>query len=257
MRTFFNIVIPTCGRPDELHRAIESVKKQTYKNWNIYVAFDDGIQVKTVLDEIVDYDLEDCRIAYIYLKGKRGAGGARNAAIKHIAKDDESYILFLDDDDELADENTLQNLHTFILDKGNPDMVRLGYIKHFVVSGARKLKLIAKSEEDILEATNSTRVGPPTKAVKSSLICPFLEGVKHQDVVHHICQCDVCTTCAVYPDAYFIYNVYDRPDKLPDSPESKKALEIIPKTLRTLEFTRRESKKAALKWAAKIEKMYS
>lgn len=253
---YFNIIIPTCERPDELHRAIESVKKQTFKKWTLIVCHDDSIKVKTVLPEIVDFDIDDSRVIHVYLKGKHGAGGARNAGIRMMPRDKGCYTLFLDDDDELTDENVLMNIAKFIEDKHNPDMIRMGYIKHFLNSGLKKLRLIGQEEADAFIAVKSKVVSPSSKAVKSELVRPFLENVKHQDVVQHIEQCDNCSSCAVYPGAFFIYNLYDRPDKNKESPECKKALELIPSVLRQLELNRKESKDAAEMWAIKIERMY-
>ena len=249
---FFNIIIPTCGRP-ELERAVESVKRQTFKNWRLIVVHDGEANANCAVEDKY-YHRIDC-----YIPEKRGAGGARNVGLRMVPKVSDEYTLFLDDDDEIANENVLEELYTFIMDAGCPDLVRLGYLKHYTSSGAYKLKLIDEKEKDIRVATKSSKVGPPTKCIKNCFVTYFPEGVKHQDVVQHILQCDNVSRCAVWDKPYFIYHIYDRPDKAKDSPESQKAKREIPKLLREIFdlVSRKESKEAALEWARRIEQMYS
>ncbi|MDS3842651.1 glycosyltransferase family 2 protein, partial [Staphylococcus hominis] len=92
-----SIIIPTYNRDKKLiKRALVSVLKQTYQNFEI-ILVDDNINsdISNDVKKLVD-ELNDKRIKYI--KNKQNIGGAksRNKAIK-IAKGD--YITFLDDDD--------------------------------------------------------------------------------------------------------------------------------------------------------------
>lgn len=245
---FFHIIIPTLGRPG-LQNAIDSIKAQTYTNYMYYVVHDNADSYH-VYDEWQDH-------VDIYLPGHNGCGGCRNAAIKRIEEsmcDKGEYILFLDDDDVIANPRVLSELADFIVNNAYPDMVRLPYIKHFVESGIDKIKKV--EERDILETTLSPIVGSPTKAVKVDKIVAFEPVIKSQDVIQHIKQCDVCDTVAVFDKPYFIYNMYDRPDKAVDSPESKLLKAKVPHILRDSDYNRRVSYRAADTWAQKIEKMF-
>lgn len=94
-----SVIIPTYGRKcDMVMRAVESVKKQTYTQWEVYVVDDnkkdnpysDSIQ-KAIMDEKND------KIHYVRMEKNSGACAARNKGIEVSCGE---YIAFLDDDDE-------------------------------------------------------------------------------------------------------------------------------------------------------------
>ena len=103
-----SIIIPTYNRPDLIRRAVESVLKQTYQNFEI-VIIDDTPNDKT---EKVVKNFNDKRIKYIRNQIRKGPSAARNQGIKESSKDSR-YIAFLDDDDEylpLFLEKTMRKL---------------------------------------------------------------------------------------------------------------------------------------------------
>ena len=88
------IIIPTYKRLHYLSQAIESVVRQTYKNWTCLIINDyppDGKAIAFLLEEI-----NDPRFILVNLERSQGGNAARNTGIK-IAKGD--IIAFLDDDD--------------------------------------------------------------------------------------------------------------------------------------------------------------
>ncbi|MED3644658.1 glycosyltransferase family 2 protein [Caldifermentibacillus hisashii] len=95
-----SIIIPTFNRPTNLQRAIDSVIKQTFKNWELIIVDDNNpnTQSRFETERLLErYCKLDKRIKYIkHNKNKNGAA-ARNTGIK-LAKG--KYIAFLDDDDE-------------------------------------------------------------------------------------------------------------------------------------------------------------
>jgi glycosyltransferase involved in cell wall biosynthesis len=91
------VIIPTFNRADIISRAINSVLKQSYKNWELII-IDDGSIDDT--KEIVKPLLKDKRIKYFFQKHK-GVCAARNLGIR---KAKGNYIAFLDSDDEFWKE---------------------------------------------------------------------------------------------------------------------------------------------------------
>ena len=93
------VVIITYKRPIEtLMRAVNSVIKQAYSNWILYVVNDNPED--TGLADLIKKSLKetgDNRVHYLSYDKNHGSNYARNFGLKHS---DTKYIAFLDDDDE-------------------------------------------------------------------------------------------------------------------------------------------------------------
>lgn len=86
-----SVVIPTCNRPVLLKRAIDSVLKQTFTDFELIVV-DDGVSEKA---EDSVKSISDPRVHYV-VSGGLGGSAARNLGIKAARG---TYVAFLDDDD--------------------------------------------------------------------------------------------------------------------------------------------------------------
>lgn len=89
----FSIVLPTYNRPDLLRRAISSVCRQTFPDFELIVV-DDG---STMSCSSALPDPTDPRIQLIRNPSNIGVAGARNIGIEAARG---KYVSFLDDDDE-------------------------------------------------------------------------------------------------------------------------------------------------------------
>lgn len=93
----FSIVVPLYNTEESLLREmIDSVRAQTYSNWELCLA--DGSVDRTDREKIIA-SYKDPRIRYKKLKKNAGISGNTNAAIEMA---DGDYIAFLDHDDTLA-----------------------------------------------------------------------------------------------------------------------------------------------------------
>lgn len=108
---FFSVVIPTYNRADLLPKAIDSVLKQTYHNWELLV-IDDGSKDNT--REVVSQYTHP-RIKYIY-QDNAERSAARNNGIKNASG---TYICFLDSDDYYLPER-LQGLYNALQNRQFP-----------------------------------------------------------------------------------------------------------------------------------------
>jgi glycosyltransferase involved in cell wall biosynthesis len=97
----FSIILPTFRRHQTLKRAIESVKSQTFQDWELIVVDNDCDQ---------GLDFGDQRIHYYAYPEPRGACHARNYGIGLAAKD---IVTFLDDDDILYNNYLLEFHNVF------------------------------------------------------------------------------------------------------------------------------------------------
>ena len=92
-RPVFSIVLPTYNRPELLRRAISSVCRQTFRDFELIVV-DDG---STMSCCSVLPDPRDVRIELIRNPSNLGVASARNVGMEAARG---RYISFLDDDDE-------------------------------------------------------------------------------------------------------------------------------------------------------------
>lgn len=94
MNVAVSVIIPTYRRPVELKRAVLSVLKQSFSDFEILVV-NDHFEDKEIV-EVID-SLNDARIKLFKNIRVKGANGARNTGILNAKG---YYIGFLDDDDE-------------------------------------------------------------------------------------------------------------------------------------------------------------
>ena len=89
-----SVIIPYYKKRDFISGTIESVLKQSYKNFEILIIYDDSSD--TDFSFIKEIEKKDSRIAIIRNINKLGAGVSRNLG---ISKSKGNYIAFLDADD--------------------------------------------------------------------------------------------------------------------------------------------------------------
>ena len=104
MNDLISIIIPIYNSEKYLKECIESVIKQSYKNFEL-ILVDDGSKdnSKNICDE---YSLKDNRIRVIH-KENSGAADSRNKGLEASVGD---YVLFMDSDDYWLSEKLLEKL---------------------------------------------------------------------------------------------------------------------------------------------------
>ncbi len=94
-----SILVPVYRTPPDILRlTIESVRKQSYSNWELCIA-DDRSQSQEIQDLLADYASKDGRIRVNFLPANGGISQASNAALAMATGD---FVALLDHDDELA-----------------------------------------------------------------------------------------------------------------------------------------------------------
>ncbi len=85
------VIIPTYNRAKRLGAAIESVRNQTYSDWELVIVDDGSTDGTAAMVRLID----DSRVRYIY-QNNRGVAAARNVGLAHAGG---NLIAFLDSDD--------------------------------------------------------------------------------------------------------------------------------------------------------------
>jgi len=89
-----SIIMPLYNCEEYIRESIESVRQQTYKNWELIIV-DDASTDKSV-DIVKQVIKEESRICFIGLNANRGVANARNIATEEAKG---KFIAFLDSDD--------------------------------------------------------------------------------------------------------------------------------------------------------------
>lgn len=102
---YFSIITPTYNRAHCLHIAFQSLKSQTFTDFQ-WIIVDDGSTDDT--ENIVSGFIKESKFEIIYQKIEHGGKHIATRAAYKIASG--KYSFELDSDDELYDENTLDNI---------------------------------------------------------------------------------------------------------------------------------------------------
>ena len=100
MRPKFTVIVPTYKRPTEVMRAVNSVLKQTYVDWRLYVVIDD---IESDYRELLTMPQHDSRINVIRNECNLGKNYSINSVLEKLNTEEfDGYVVYLDDDDWLA-----------------------------------------------------------------------------------------------------------------------------------------------------------
>ncbi len=133
----FSIITPTYKRADKLMRAVESLRNQTYADWEIIIVNDSPTD--TSYETFVS-SINDSRIHYHVNDTNRGVNYTRNKAMGLVSADSK-WTIFLDDDDYFAPD-ALQTFYNLILLHGD----RKWFITNRALTNGKPLTQFPKDE---------------------------------------------------------------------------------------------------------------
>lgn len=184
MHSLISIIIPVYNIPtDYLQDCLDSVLTQTYRNIEVIIINDCSPNLEND-STIRGYASKDTRIVYIPLSENLGVSNARNLGLS-IAKGE--WIMFVDSDDVLFDENSLEKLIeptscnidlvcAYSRTELNPNGTE--YIDEELSSG---MYIISSRDQDYIRALNLWRYSACNKLFRSSLLTEvkFPVGITH------------------------------------------------------------------------------
>lgn len=159
----FSIITPTYKRPKELIRAVQSVLDQNYPDFEMIIVNDSP---DFDYSEFENKELiKDSRVKYFKNKENKGVNFSRNFALEKIDIDSD-YILYLDDDDWLA-EKSLTQIKKILEEEKVDWLITNRSIKNKSIVRIKKIKKNYNYFFDILIFKNIK--GDTTHAIKTSL----------------------------------------------------------------------------------------
>lgn len=119
MNKLISIILPTYNGSKWLRKAIESVQRQTYTNWELLV-IDDG-SIDNTAQIVTDLAQKDARIVYIKNERNLGIQKTLNKGLKQAKGE---YVARIDDDDQWIYKDKLKKQIEFL--EKNSDYVLVG-----------------------------------------------------------------------------------------------------------------------------------
>ena len=176
----FSVVIPTYNRAHVLRRSVDSVLRQTYRNFELLI-IDDGStdETKSLIEE---YD--DPRVRYLAHERNLGQNRALNTGIESARGE---LISFLDSDDEWMPEMLERVLEKFRSDPEFGCVYTLYAVRD--LSGSIRAPIGSNLEGNIYkEALEHGEISPPS-ALTVRRRCFDVVGKFDPDIV--VCQDDI------------------------------------------------------------------
>lgn len=178
-----SIILATHNRKEMLPRMMESLKNQTFKEYEL-ILIDDGSTDGT--EALCDkYAKEDERIRIIKIRPNMGLSNARNVGIEEARTE---YVSFVDDDD-FCEERMFEHLYR-LATENNADIAVTGCVDEYPD------RCVPKYVYDEIHVFNKVQglecflkrelyhTAPPTKLFRKSLFdnIRFIKGAKFDDI---------------------------------------------------------------------------
>lgn len=189
----FSFIVPNYNKAPYIKDCLSSIYNQTYKNVEVIVVDDSSSD--NSLEEIKKYPVDR-----ILTTNRLQAGGARNEGLKYATGD---YVLFLDSDDYLTNDNVLEKLANKIEDE---DIIFLNFTKN---KYGELIEMIDPEETMESKIENTLFTGCPTKCYRKELIKDILfpEKIRYEDiifVVETLCKAEKYTN---FNESFFTYRL--------------------------------------------------
>lgn len=198
----FSIIVCAYNVEDYIERAIESINNQNFIDYEIIIV-NDGSTDNTYA-KIKKIKLKNNRIKIINNRKNIGLGASRNIAVD---KAKGKYVLYLDSDDTIYNEDTLNKVNN-IIENEAPDLIYMG-VQY--IGGSNK-QYIPNAENSTREARIACDMhfAVSSKCFKRQFLLnkniSFLTDTYYEDMLYSI-QCTILAPKITYGTFPF-YNYY-------------------------------------------------
>ena len=196
-----SIIVPIYNKEKYLKKCIDSVLSQTYPNIEVIVINDGSTDnseniMKTYNNNIIRY----------YSRKNYGIGATRNFGLKKATGD---YIIFLDSDDCLNDDNAIKYLVNQ-MENDNLDILICDYEENFngKIIKNQLISFKPTSLEEKPDLINKINLGPSNKMFKKYLFDNYLfpENIKYEDFALILKLFDNAKSIGKLNKSLFIFN---------------------------------------------------
>ncbi len=217
----FSIVICAYNVEDYIERAVESIDRQDFKNYEMIIV-NDGSTDRTY-KKIKLIQSKHKNVLVINNSKNVGLGASRNRGVKKASGE---YVLYLDCDDTIYDEKTLTKVEQ-VIDKQSPDIVYMG-VQY--IGGSNRLYLPNK-ENSTKEARLACDMhfAVSSKCFRREFLIKnditFLTDTYYEDMLYSM-KATILATKITYGEFPF-YNYYrDREGSIMSTPSLRRCTDM-------------------------------
>lgn len=134
-----SVILTTCKRaPEIVERAIVSVVKQSYHNWELIIIDDspENYEKRNQVQTMVQKYSEKHNVSFYQNKVNSGACYSRNRGLEMATGE---YVAFLDDDDEWLPQKLLEQVQVLETASENVALVYCSYYRYIDETGEKEL----------------------------------------------------------------------------------------------------------------------
>ena len=195
------IIIPNYNYEHTISKCLDSIAKQTYKNYEVIfvddMSKDNSVNIAyTFIDKLSN-------IKIIELQQKRYNGGARNEGYLHLS-DDVDYVYYIDSDDWLYDEYALEKINNKLQNKPDVLFVGIAKCKNGKISKSSIPKYKDKYEAIVGWSGSCGKVIKKKLATKQE--CLYNEGTLKEDRNQHCKICINMNDFALLQESIYVWN---------------------------------------------------
>ena len=180
---FIDIIMPNYNKAEFISEAVDSVVKQSYKNWYLYIL--DGGSTDLSLQKLSKFSkIKNIRI--ISFKRNKGPGFSRNYGMRIS---NSKYISFLDSDDGWSSDKLEKQLN--FMRKNQYNFTYTDYTPFFQNKGKKifKQKTNLTSKLNFSEFIKNTSINTSTMIIERSIVKTHkFKKVKLED---YLFKCDI------------------------------------------------------------------
>lgn len=198
----FSIIIPAYNAEKYIESTLNSIFKQTYKNFEIIVV--DDCSTDNTYNLLKRYN----NIRLLKTKENSRQGTARNIGLDACRGE---YIIFLDSDDTLYENTSLEKIYNCIKQNHNPDIIYTG----MKISGKRNMEILPNEDNCKKSYRLSEYKWANVVSIcwKNSLIqrnnIRFPEKIRYEDVYFYFLGIEKSETSAIGNFITYNYNNRD------------------------------------------------
>jgi teichuronic acid biosynthesis glycosyltransferase TuaG len=162
MNDKIDIIIPIYNSQKFIKKTVESVLRQTYKNWKLIIIDDASTDNTIKLVELICKKVKKKKIIILKNKINRGQAFSRNRGLKYSKS---KFVTFLDSDD-FWDKNKLKNQIKFML-RNNYDFT---YTDYKIIKNNQIKKIIVPDFYNYIRFIHNSSINTCSMIIKKKII---------------------------------------------------------------------------------------